>query len=106
MVGEVVAVGLAGSEVQPERVQRLAVIGELGPAVRAADRAERAGETAGSLNGARTCWHREPERQAAASAKDLAVCLLLRRVERLPGPVDQDGADPRQLAGKHHHAMG
>ena len=37
MVGEIVAVGLAGSQVQPERVQRLAVIGELGLAVRAVD---------------------------------------------------------------------
>ena len=51
MVGEVVAVGLARGQVQPERVQRLAVIGELGSAVRAADRAERASDTAGSLRG-------------------------------------------------------
>src|SRR5215467_6196617 len=50
-VGEVVAVGLAGRRVQPERVQRPAVIGELGLAARAGYRAELAGQTAGTRVG-------------------------------------------------------
>src|SRR5262249_53396023 len=104
-VGEVVALRLAGTLVQLERVQGLAVVGELGHAVGAVDGAERPGNTAGGTEGSASAGrHREPEAQATARAQDLAVRLLLGRVERLPGPVDQDGADSRQRASGDHDA--
>src|SRR5690242_2399055 len=105
VVGEVVAVNLAGGLVQPERVQRPAVVGELGHAAGAVDHAEHTGDAAGGTQGG-ACGdaHREPEAQAATGARDLAAGLLLRRVERLPGSVDQDGTDTRQLPDGNHRA--
>src|SRR5215469_18608427 len=89
VVGEVVAVGLTGRLVQPERIQRFAVVGELGHTAGAAHHAERPCDAAGSTQVA-ACGdvYREPEAQAATGARDLAVGLLLRRVERLPGSID------------------
>src|SRR5215472_944445 len=106
VVGEVVTVGLAGSLVESEGVQRLAVVGELSQAAGAVDGAQDAGDPGGGVHGgARGGWHREPEAQAAAGAEDGAVCLLLRRVERVAGPVGQDGADPGQRARGDHRAV-
>src|SRR6516225_2146596 len=105
VVGEVVALGLTGRLVQPERVQRLAVIGQLGRAAGAVDHAKHPGDAAGGAEGGtRRDPHREPEAQAATGAHDLPAGLLLRRVERLPGSIDQDGADPWQLPDGDHRA--
>src|SRR6266576_2227664 len=77
VVGDVVPVGLAGRLVQGERIQGLAVVGELGQAAGAVDGAEGAGGprwgTPGSTRGG---LHWEPDAQAAAGAHDRAVCLL------------------------------
>src|SRR5215510_13085282 len=89
-VGEVAAASLAGRLVQLERVQRLAVVRELGPAVVVAtDRAEHTAQAGRCVQaGSRRHRHREPEAEAAAGAQDLAVRLLLRRVDGLAGAAD------------------
>src|SRR5258706_9551404 len=83
-VAEVIAVNLATTLIEPERVERRAVEGELGDTVvRAVDRAQYPVHLA---RGARPRpWlnrHGEPEAQAAARAKDLPVRLLPRQVDR------------------------
>src|SRR5262245_9206574 len=70
-VSEVVAVRLTCCRVQPERVKRPAVVGQLSLAVGSVYRADLARQTAGRMVG-RAGGDREPEAQARARALDAA----------------------------------
>src|SRR6185437_7603356 len=66
-VHEVITVDLAGRTVEPEGIQRLALVGELtAAAIGPLDLAERAAEVAGGVRGGPTAHgYREPEAQTA-----------------------------------------
>lgn len=93
--------GLAGGGVEPERVQRPSVVGELGLAAGTLYGAELAWQAALSRIG-RTGGDGEPEAQARAGAFEVAVGLRrrFRRVDRYPRTGHQDGADTAELAGR------